>query len=96
MKLNDEIIFVILTHVQQIRAEYFSKFQHAIGIFYPKSCKNKPKWFKQNNVVINLNGAESKEWYNISAPLRFLDSGKPVYAYILKNNYDNIRITLII
>lgn len=81
IKLNNEAPPWVIDLVKSgylIRAEYFSKFQHSICIFFPGNVSKKPKWFRDNNAVINLNASDSKEWFNITAPLKYLDTGEPI------------------
>eukprot|EP01126_Amoeba_proteus_P013528 TRINITY_DN15771_c0_g1_i7.p1 TRINITY_DN15771_c0_g1~~TRINITY_DN15771_c0_g1_i7.p1 ORF type:complete len:467 (-),score=98.28 TRINITY_DN15771_c0_g1_i7:66-1466(-) len=64
-----------------IRAERFSKFQHSMAIFYPKSISLRPHWF--GNPIVNINASGSHTWYTVGT-LTHAQTHKPLH--LLESN----------
>eukprot|EP01126_Amoeba_proteus_P013526 TRINITY_DN15771_c0_g1_i5.p1 TRINITY_DN15771_c0_g1~~TRINITY_DN15771_c0_g1_i5.p1 ORF type:complete len:286 (-),score=54.13 TRINITY_DN15771_c0_g1_i5:66-923(-) len=65
----------------KIRAERFSKFQHSMAIFYPKSISLRPHWF--GNPIVNINASGSHTWYTVGT-LTHAQTHKPLH--LLESN----------
>lgn len=65
IKLNDgapDWVMDLVASGYLIRAEYFSKFQHAAGIFFPEKTELLPRWFKSPNPYVNVSPVDSKHF----------------------------------
>eukprot|EP01127_Copromyxa_protea_P013149 TRINITY_DN3502_c0_g1_i2.p1 TRINITY_DN3502_c0_g1~~TRINITY_DN3502_c0_g1_i2.p1 ORF type:complete len:512 (+),score=50.98 TRINITY_DN3502_c0_g1_i2:35-1570(+) len=75
----------LITSGYLIRADHFSKFQHAMAIFYPRNISLRPHWF--DNPIVNINASGSHAWYTVGA-LTHAQTHKPIHLYV----YNEVKL----